>query len=78
MQIFSARMADLCCNDRRPEDEDLEAFMVRFETVGLRLAIRAWILNADLMKKYPGFWDRFVRFLHLSVAVWNPPACVEN
>jgi hypothetical protein len=71
-------MTDLCCNDRRPEDEDLEAFLVRFETVGLRLAIRAWILNADLMKKYPHFWDRFVRFLHLSEAVWNPPASLEN
>jgi hypothetical protein len=71
-------MTDLCCNDRRPEDEDLEAFLFRFETVGLRLAIRAWILNADLMKKYPGFWDRFVRFLHLSEAVWNPPASLES
>jgi hypothetical protein len=71
-------MTDLCCNDRRPEDEDLEAFLVRFETVGLRLAIRAWILNADLMKKYPRFWDRFVRFLHLSEAVWDPPASLEN
>ncbi len=71
-------MTDLCCNDGRPEDEDLEAFLVRFETVGLRLAIRAWILNADLVKKYPRFWDRFVRFLHLSEAVWDPTASLEN
>jgi hypothetical protein len=61
-----------------PEDADLEAFLVRFETMGLRLAIRAWILNADLMKKYPRFWDRFVRFLRLSEAVWDPPASLEN
>jgi hypothetical protein len=70
MQIFSTRMKELCPEDQRPEDEDLEAFINRFEAVGLKLVMWAWVFNANLMQKYPGFWDRFVRFLHLSEAVW--------
>ena len=48
------------------------AFLARFEAVGLRLALVVWILNADLMEKYPGSWNRFVSFLHLAEATWRP------
>ena len=53
-------------------DEAEAAFLARFEDVGLRLALVLWILNANLMEKYPGFWNRFVSFLHLTEAIWLP------
>ncbi len=72
--LTDTNMVDGNLVDGNLEDTDLEDnFMARFHSLGLRMAITAWILNADLMKEYPGFWDRFVNFLHLAEAIWNQP-----
>ena len=69
------RLDELCPGaDMAPAqwNEAEAAFQDRFEAVGLKLAIVMFILNANLMEKYPGFWNRFVSFLHLTEAIWRP------